>query len=167
MDVKQSGLGIVLVLVFLGFQLGISDMLGAVSWLVAVIVFSAIMYVIGRTAAMPRRQSPEIEGLWKLIVSLAVVLTAIYSLGAPLIASTMPSTMTMAQATSIRLGSWLVIFGAAMFVTGWTAKWGVTTAVGIIWVFNALLFFSGVANYFDFGLITGLPFAIYGIITKG
>jgi len=168
MDLKQSGLGIVEILVFLGFQLGLLNSLGSVGWLVGVIIFSVILYLIGRTS-MPGREPPMVAELWKFIVGFAVVLTAVYSLGAPLLASIMPASasMTMAQATSTALGSWLVIFGAAMLVTGWTTKWGVTTAVGVIWVFNALLFFSGVGSYLDFGLITGLPFVIYGIITKG
>ena len=168
MDLKQSGLGLAEILVFLGFQLGVLNSLGSVAWLVGVIVFSGILYLIGR-ASMPRRQPPMLEELWKFIVGFAVVLTAVYSLGAPLLASMMPAStsMTMAQATSIALGSWLVIFGAAMLATGWTEKWGVTVAVGLIWLFNAILFFSGAANYFDFGLITGLPFVVYGIITKG
>jgi hypothetical protein len=168
MDFKQIGLGIVEILIFLGFQLGLLNPLGSVAWLVGVIVFSVILYLIGR-ASMPRRQPPLLEELWKFIVGFAVVLTAVYSLGAPLLASMMPASasMTMTQATAIALGSWLVIFGAAMLVTGWTTKWGVTTAVGVIWVFNAILFFSGAGSYFDFGLITGLPFVIYGIITKG
>ena len=109
-----------------------------------------------------------IEELWRFTVILAVVVTAIYSLGAPLLPSMMPSgEMSMAQLTAVFLAFWLVIFGAAMFVTGWTAKWGVTTAVGILWAFGGIIFAMSVANYFDFGIITGVPFVIYGLITKG
>lgn len=166
MDVKQTGLGIVLFLVFLGFQLGFVDILGPVTWLVGVIVFAVILYLIGRVS-MPRRGPPQIEELWKFTVGFAVVVTGIYALGAPFLTSMMPAGMSMNQVTSLVLGFWLIVFGAAMFVTGWTAKWGVTTAVGIIWAFSALFFATGTGNYFDFGLLSGFPFIIYGLITKG
>lgn len=166
MDAKQTGLGLVQVLVFVAFQAGVFNALGPVAWLLGVIIFAVILYLIGRTS-MPRRQPPMIEELWKFTVIFAVVLTAIYSLGAPLLPSMMPSGgMTMAQLTAVFLAFWLVIFGAAMFVTGWTAKWGVTTAVGIIWVFGGVIFALTAGNYFDFGLLTGVPFIIFGFITK-
>ncbi len=166
MDLRQVGLGIVQFVVFLAFQFGIFNMLGPVAWLLGVIIFSVILWLIGKVS-MPRRTPPMVDELWKFTVILAVVLTAIYSLGAPFMASMMPSGITMTQATSLTLGFWLVLFGAAMFVTGWTAKWGVTTAVGIIWVFSGVISAAVTSNYFDFALITGFPFIIYGLITKG
>lgn len=166
MELKQAGLGIVQILVFLAFQAGVFNALQFTAWLLGVIIFSIIIWLIGRVS-MPRRTPPMLEELWKFTLVLAVVLTAIYSLGAPFMTSMMPPGMTMEQATSLTLGFWLVIFGASMLVTGWAAKWGVTTAVGIIWALSAILFALGTGNYFDFGLITGLPFVIYGLITKG
>ena len=166
MDLKQTALGIVQVLVFLAFQAGVFNSLQYATWLLGVIIFSVILWLIGRVS-MPRRSPPMLEELWKFTVILAVVLTAIYSLGAPFVSSMMPMGMTMEQVTSLMLGFWLVIFGAAMFVTGWTTKWAVTTTVGMIWVFAGILTAVSTGNYFDFGLITGLPFVIYGLITKG
>jgi hypothetical protein len=166
MELKQTALGVVQVLVFFAFQAGVFNSLQYTAWLLGVIIFSVILYLIGRVS-MPRRTPPMLEELWKFTIVLAVVLTAIYSLGAPFMASMMPSEMSMAQVTSLTLGFWLVIFGAAMFVTGWTVKWGVTTAVGIVWVFSGVVFAAVTSTYFDFALITGFPFIIYGLITKG
>lgn len=165
---KQTGLGVVQFLVFLAFQFGVLNVLGSIAWLVGVIVFAVILYLIGRVS-MPRRGPPQIEELWRFTVGFAVVLTAIYALGAPFLGAMMPSGMSITQVTSLVLGFWLIVFGAAMFVTGWTARWGVTTAVGIIWAFSAMFFATAVAvgNYFDFALLTGFPFIIYGLITKG
>ena len=168
MDAKQTGLGIVQVLVFIAFQAGVFNALGPVAWLLGVIIFAVILNLIGRVA-MPRRQPPMIEELWKYTVIFAIVVTAIYSLGAPLLPSMMPppAGMSMAQLTAVFLAFWLVIFGAAMFVTGWTVKWGVTTAVGILWAFGGIILAMSEGNYFDFGILTGVPFVIYGLITKG
>lgn len=165
MDLRQTGLGIVQFAVFGAFQAGVFNALGPVAWLLGVIIFSAILYLIGRVS-MPRRQPPQLEELWKFTVAFAVVLTATVSLGYPLLSSMMPS-VTMAQFSSFLLGFWLIAFGAAIFVTGWTARWGVTTAVGMIWVFTALYFVTGTPGYFYFALVTGFPFIIYGLITKG
>ncbi len=166
MDSKQTGLGIVQFIVFLAFQAGVFNALGPVAWLLGVIIFSVILYLIGKVA-MPRRQPPQSEELWKFTVLFTVVITAIVSLGAPFLSSVMPSGVSLSQFTSFILGFWLITFGAAMFVTGWTTKWAVTTAVGIIWVFSAVYFATGLPGYFYFALITGFPFIIYGLITKG
>ena len=172
MELKQTALGVVQVLIFVAFQLGVFDALQYVAWLLGVIIFSVILWLIGRVS-MPRRAPPMLEELWKFTVILAIILTAIYSLLAyvtpmmPHMAAMMPSGMSMAQVTSLILGFWLVVFGAAMFVTGWTVKWGVTTAVGIIWVFSGVFFAAVTSNYFDFALITGFPFIVYGLIAKG
>lgn len=168
MDLKQTALGIAQVLVFVAFQLGVFNQLQSMAWLLGVIIFSVILRLIGKVS-MPRRVPPMLEELWKFTVIFAVVLTAIYSLVplVPFMASMMPSGMSMAQVTSLILGFWLVVFGAAMFVTGWTVKWGVTTAVGVIWVFSGVFFAAVIASYFDFALITGFPFIVYGLITKG
>lgn len=165
MELKQTALGMVQVLVFVAFQLGVFNALQYMAWLLGVIIFAVILWLIGKVS-MPRRAPPMLEELWKFTTILAVALTAIYSLGAPYMASMMPSGMSMAQVTSLTLGFWLVIFGAAMFVTGWTVKWGVTTAVGIIWVFSGVIFAAVTGSYFDFALITGFPFIVYGLTTK-
>ncbi len=166
MDLRQTGLGVVLFAVFLAFQVGVFNMLGPVAWLLGVIIFSVILWLIGRVS-MPRRTPPQLTELWQFTTLFAIVSTAIVSLGYPLLTSMMPSGVSMAQFTSYVLGFWLIVFGAGMFVTGWTVKWGVTTAVGVIWVFSAMFFIAAPSEYFYFGLVAGLPFIIYGLITKG
>lgn len=164
MDLKQTGLGIVQFVVFLAFQAGIFNALGSVAWLLGVVIFSVILWLIGKEA-MPRRMPPAIEELWKFTVTFAIVVTAIVSLGYPLLSSMTPS-VSMAQFSSNLLGFWLIVFGAAMFVTGWTSKWGVTTAVGVIWVFTSIYFITAGFGYLYFALDAGFPFIIYGLITK-
>jgi hypothetical protein len=165
MDLKQTGLGVLLFVVFFAFQAGVVNMLGPVAWLLGVIIFSIVLWLIGRVS-MPRRAPPQLMELWRFTTLFAIVSTAIVSLGYPLLASMMPSGISMTQATSFVLGSWLIIFGAAMFVTGWTTKWLVTAVVGIIWTFSAVYFATGLPGYFHFALVTGLPFIIYGLTTK-
>lgn len=140
-------------------------MLGPVAWLLGVIVFAVILYLIGRVS-MPRRAPPQLMELWQFATVFAIVVTAILALAYPFLGSMMPSAVSMGQFTSYILGSWLIVFGAAMFVTGWTAKWVVTTTVGIVWVFSAVFFAVTQPGYFDFGILTGFPFIIYGLMTK-
>ncbi len=166
MDLRQTGLGIVLFAVFWAFQAGVFNMLGPVAWLLGVIIFSVILWLIGRVS-MPRRSPPQLMELWQFTTLFAIVSTAIVSLGYPLLGSMMPSGVSMTQFTSFVLGFWLIIFGAAMFVTGWTTKWAVTITVGIIWAFSSVYFATGLPGYFNFALVAGLPFIIYGLITKG
>ncbi len=165
MELRQTGLGAVLFLVFVAFQAGVLSALQSYAWLLGVIVFSVILWLIGR-GSMPKRMPPQVMELWQFSTALAVVITAVVSLGYPYLGSLNPG-VSMTVYTSWVLGSWLIIFGAAMFVTGWTTKWGVTTTVGIIWTFSAIYFIMGTGGYFYFGLITGFPFIIYGLITKG
>lgn len=166
MDLKQTGLGVVQLLVFLAFEFGVFKELGSIAWLIGVIIFAGILYLIGRVS-MPRRAPPQIEELWKFTTGFAVLVTAIYSLLTAYSPAMTPAGMSMNQITSLILGFWLVVFGAAIFVTGWTAKWGVTTAVGIIWAFSGIFFATVVSTYFDFAILSGLPFIVYGLITKG
>jgi hypothetical protein len=166
MDLRQTGLGVLLFAVFIAFQMGVFAVLGPLAWLLGVIIFSVILWLIGRVS-MPRRTPPQLVELWRFTTLFAVVVTAIVSLGYPLLTSMMPSGPSMAQFTAYVLGFWLIAFGAAMFVTGWTVKWAVTTVVGVIWVFSSVYFIAAPSEYFYFGLISGLPFIVYGLITKG
>ncbi len=160
MDLKQIALGFVLLAVFLLFQLGVFKLLGASAWVLGVIVLSAVFWLIGRVS-MPKRQPPELVEVWKFATIFAVVATIIIAYGSQFIVTAMMQP-GMSDFTSLVLGLWLVIFGAATFVTGWTEKWGVTTAVGIIWLFSAF----HTVSYLDFAFLVGLPFIIYGLISK-
>jgi hypothetical protein len=65
---------------------------------------------------------------------------------------------------------WLILFGGAMLLTGMQAKIGVTSLVGILWLFSAVLFATVLSNgqftFMNFGMLVGLPFIIYGIMSK-
>lgn len=159
------------ILIFLALQiLGVS-VLGSLGWLLAAIITAGILWLLGKSV-MPRRTPPQLAEIWKFTTIFVVVGIAIYSFGDLLskqyaaLASVMPNA-SMSVFTSYALGFLLISFGAAMFVTGWTARWAVTTVVGVIWLFLALFSVAGLTNYFNFGLFTGLPFVVYGLMTKG
>lgn len=107
---------------------------------------------------MPR-QPENMKELWMFTFAFAIVATAILAYGGAYVGTASPAIVTEV---------WLVLFGGAMFLTGWWAKFGVTTLVGILWLFSAVLLGMGNGQFAfaDFGLLTGLPFIIYGIMTK-
>jgi hypothetical protein len=160
LDLKQTALGFVLLIFFLLFQFGVFRPLGTSAWVLGVIVLSVIFWLMGK-ATMPKKQPPQLVELWQFATIFAVVATVIIAYGGMLVQTTMPQT-SMPDLTPLVLGLWLVIFGAATLVTGWTAKWGVTIAVGIIWLFSAF----HTVSYLDFAFLVGLPFIIYGLISK-
>jgi hypothetical protein len=164
MDLKQTGLGVVLFVAFLAFQAGIFNILGTAAWILGVVIFAVVLWLIGRVS-MPKAMPPELAELWTFAVAFAIVVTVIVSLGYPMLAPLMPS-ITMAQFGSNLLSFWLIVFGAAMFVTGSTAKWGVTTAVGVIWLFTSIYFIVAGFGYLYFAMDVGFPFIVYGLITK-
>lgn len=146
---------------FLGFQLRFFDPLGPSAWVLGVIIFSLILWLIGR-GVLPRRQPPEFTEIWYFTVAFAIVATVVIAYGGLLLGMVPPAAFV--------LSVWLIIFGAGTFVTGWTMKWGVTTATGVIWLFASTQYAvpSLAANaYLHFALVTSLPFIIYGLITKG
>ncbi len=167
MDLRQTGLGVVLFAVFLAFQMRFFEVLGPTAWVVGVIVFAGILWLIGK-GAMPKRMPPDLAELWNFTTAFAIVSTLLIAYAGPLLGAVMPSGFGMTQLTPFVLGGWLIVFGAAMFVTGWSTKWGVTTAVGVIWVFSSIhLVVSGGPNsYLFFAVVVGLPFIIYGLLTK-
>jgi hypothetical protein len=165
MDLKQTGLGVVLFVAFLAFQFGVFNVLGTAAWILGVVIFAVVLWLIGKES-MPKALPPELAELWTFTYVFAVVVTVVVSLGYPMLAPLMPS-ITMAQFGSNLLAFWLIVFGAGMFVTGWTSKWGVTTLVGVIWLFTSIYFIVAGFGYLYFALDVGFPFIIYGLITKG
>lgn len=164
MDLRQTGLGVVLFIAFLAFQAGIFNVLGTVAWILGVVIFAVVLWLIGK-GVMPRRMPPALAELWTFAYAFAIVVTVIVSLGYSMLSPLMPS-ITMAQFGSNLLAFWLIVFGAAMVITGWTAKWGVTTAVGVIWLFSSIYFITAGFGYLYFALDAGFPFIIYGLIAK-
>ena len=165
MDARQTGLGLVLMLVFLAMQAGWLPF-GAMNLLLGVVVFAAVLYLIGK-GAMPK-QSEDMKELWMFASGLALVLTVLALFAAPYLPGIVPPT-DMAAFAALLMSLWLFIFGGAMFITGWLVKWNVTMLVGIFWLFGALHFslpFVAQNAYLHFAFLTGLPFVIYGLIMK-
>jgi len=165
MDVRQTGLGLVLMLAFLAMQAGWIN-LGPLNLLLGVVVFLAVLYLIGK-GAMPK-QSEDMKELWMFSSALALVITLLALFAAPYLPGLVPPTDMQAFA-GLLMSLWLFIFGGAMFITGWTVKWNVTMLVGLFWLFGALHFslpFVAQNAYLHFAFIAGLPFVIYGLIMK-
>ncbi len=169
MDLKQTGLGVVLLVVFWAFQIGVFNFLGPTAWVVGVVAFSLILWLIGKVS-IPKPEANVTE-LWNFTVAFAIVATAIIAYLGPYLGAVFPPGFMPSQLTPLILSIWLIVFGGTMFVTGWWAKWGVTTAVGVLWLFSSTHFVSNLSpgpnSYLHFGLLVGLPFILYGLITKG
>ena len=157
MDLRQTGLGIVLFVVFWAFQVGYFESLGVSAWLLGAIIFAVVLWLIGKRA-MPK-PSADMQELW-MFTTLFVVLGTIFAAYlSPYAGVVLPPGVTMLAFTPMLLSLWLVIFGAAMVVTGWQQKWGVTLAVGLLWLISAVhLPIIGPNAYIHFAVITGFPF---------
>jgi len=159
MDLKQAGLGVVLLIIFWAFQAGYLDALGTTSWVVGVVLFGLVLWLIGKEA-MPK-QPESMKELWMFTFVFAIVATAIMAWGTPYLGT--PS-------SAMPISAWLVLFGGAMLLTGLHAKMEVTSLVGILWLFASIMFVTsfmgGSYSFIDFGLLVGLPFVIYGIMSK-
>jgi hypothetical protein len=110
---------------------------------------------------MPKRQPPALVEVWQFTSIFAVVATVIIAYGSPLMEAAIPQA-SIPDLTPLVLALSLVIFGGTTFVTGCAAKWSATTVVGIIWLLSAF----HTVSYLDFAFLVGLPFIIYGLITK-
>lgn len=164
MDLRQAGLGVILLLVFWAFQLGYFSSLGTASWFLAAVVFAGIMWAIGK-GAMPKSSESQKE-LWMFVSISALVLAALFAFVPPsLLGVTNPPSVD--QIAAIFLTILLTLFGAAMFVTGWEMKWNVTMVVGLFWMVVATHLYTLVpAAWIHFGVVTAIPFIIYGLIKK-
>ena len=170
MDGRQLVAGIVIFLVFWAFQAKfsyISD-LGTTAWFLGAVIFSVLLWFIGK-GVMPKPSASQKE-LWNFTIVFALAVTFIVSFVAPYIPGiVIPSGDVIAIVTPILLSLWLVVFGAAMFVTGWETKWGVTLMTGLIWLISSLTWVAnaGPNAWLHFAIIAGFPFIIYGLIAKG
>lgn len=164
MDLRQTGLGIVLLLVFWAFQMGFFSSLGTAGWFLAAVIFVGIVWAIGK-GVMPKPSATQKE-LWMFVSIVALVLTALIAFVPPsLLGVTSPPPVD--QRGAIVLTLLLTLFGAAMLVTGWEMKWNVTMLVGVFWLFVAThLYTLAPVAWIHFGVITSLPFIIYGLMRK-
>jgi len=159
MDLRQAGYGLALLIVFWAFQVGYFNSLGMTVWLVAVIIFSVVLWLIGKST-MPK-QSAEMKELWMFTFAFVLLATVIISYGAGYIVP--------AFSSSALVSAWLIIFGGAMFITGWQSKRSIAALIGVIWLFSSVITFTssgGLYSFMMFGLVTGLPFLINGLIKK-
>ena len=165
MDLKQTGLGALIFLIFLAFQFGALDFLGAAAFIVGVIIFSILLWAIGKVSA--GKASAEMKLIWKFTTVFAIVLTLFPTFLGPFVGAVFPPDFGAAMLTPLVLAVWLSIFGAAMFATGFYAKFPVTMIVGLIWLLAAVHMPSlGPNAWLHFAVITGFPFIIYGLVEK-
>ncbi len=168
MNLQQTVLGIVLFIVFWGFQNGYANSLGTSAWFAGSIIFVIILWLIGKSSMS--KPSAEMKELWMFTIAFAIVTTFIVSYLGPYFGVVFPANFTPAMLTPLVLSIWLIVFGGAMLITGWQSKMGVTTLIGIIWLFSALHFVTAVStgpnSYLHFGLITGLPYILSGLLAK-
>ena len=166
MDLRQAGLGVVLLLVFWAFQAGYANILGPAMWFVGALIFVAVMFLIGQGAM--KNPSAEMKELWTFTYVFALVAVAIFSFVPPgVLGITVPAGFSPSALTPYILSVLLAIFGGAMFVTGWLEKWNVTLLTGIVWLFVATHLYTLTFNaYIHFAFTISLPFIIYGLISK-
>lgn len=166
MDVRQTGLGVVLVLFFWAMQAKYID-LGPLNWVLGGVVLVVVFYLIGK-GVMPK-PSEEIKELRMFLYALVIVFSVLCAFGPAFIPGVVlpPAGFDMSP---LIIGMWLMLFGAYMFVIGWLQRWAVTSLVGVFWLFSAFQFVSAVSwgpnSWIHFGLVVGLPFIIYGLIKK-
>ena len=167
MDPKQTGLGIVLFIVFWVFQAGYLNGLGTTSWLIGAIVFSVILFLIGKSV-MPKSNEKQ-RMLWNFTIGVALLVTLFVAYVAPYVPGiVIPSGDILTIVTPILLSLWLVLFGGAMFITGWEMKWNITLLIGVIWLFSAITWVlnAGPNAYLHFAIVTSFPYIIAGLLAK-
>ncbi len=157
MDIRQTVMGLVLLLVFWAFQQGYVSALGQWEWLAGAAVFAVLLYAIGKIV-MPKA-SAEMQEIWMFAIGVALLSTIIVSVMAGGQAAIAP----------IVISWWLIVFGAAMFATGWAGKQNGALMIGLFWLIGSTHFLSAVVAgvaYLHFGLLTGVPYIIWGLVTK-
>lgn len=157
MDIQQIVLGLVLFIVFWAFQAGYVSALGQWQWLAGVVVFAVILYIIGKVV-MPK-PSAEMQQIWQFAIGVTILSTII----------TTVLTGGQAAVAPIVISWWLIVFGAALFATGWSAKQNGALMIGLFWLIGSTHFLSSTVAavaYLHFGLLTGVPYIIWGLIAK-
>lgn len=169
MDLKQTILGVVLAVVFWVYQMGYLNSLGTTAWFLASIILVAVFWMIGK-AMMPKPSASQKE-FWMFVSAFVIVFTFIISYLGPYLGAVLPTTEAGAAAFGqLVLSFWLIVFGAGMFASGWEMKQNFMLWTGLFWLFSAMHFVTsinaGPNSYLHFGLVVGLPFIIYGLVTK-
>ena len=168
MNPREVILGIILFGVFWAYQMGYTSSLGSSAWFLGAIIFVAVLWVIGKTN-MPKSPA-DIKEVWNVLMLVLLVGTFFMSYLGSYLGAVFPPDVTPAQLTPMVLSFWLVIVGAALFVTGWKTQNGLATAIAVFWLFSALHFVTAVStgpnSYLHFGFVVGMPYIIHGLIRK-
>ena len=168
MDMKHAVLSIVLIAIFVAFQMGYAAPLGPATWFVGAIVFSVILMLMGKTAMA--KSTPNIKSVWMLATIFVIAITFIISFLGPYVGAVFPPGFDPASLTPLVLSMWLIVFGGAMFVTGMEMKMAPATLIGIIWIFSAMhlvtVTAAGPNSYLHFAFVTGLPMLIASFVVN-
>jgi len=157
MDIRQTVLGLVLFIAFWAFQQGYLSALGQWEWLAAGVVFIVLLWIIGKVV-MPK-PSAEMQEIWMFAIGVVLLSTIITSYLAGGNVAVAP----------IVLSWWLIVFGAAMFATGWAGKQNGALMIGLFWLLGSVHFLAAAVApvaYLHFGLLTGVPYIIWGLVTR-
>ncbi len=166
MDARQFVLGIVILLVFWAFQAGYFSSLGPPALFVGAIIFVILTWIIGK-GIMPNPPA-ENKQMWNFVVVFLIIVSIIASFVPPnVLGAVLPAGFDFSMVVPFILALWLVLFGAAMFVTGHEMKMGMAQVIGLIWLFSAITFVgnAGPNAYLHFGIVTGLTFILGGIFS--
>lgn len=160
MDFRQVALGIVLFLIFWGFQAGYLDFLGNIAWFVGALVISLLPWAfeMGRRGPKPPEQ---VKQLWMFASAFVIVSVFIASFLAP--------SLGLDVSTPKILSIFLIIFGGGWLLHGWFQKQGIPALIGIIWIFSTLHFVASPNDpnsYIYFALVVGISFVLNGVFTK-
>jgi hypothetical protein len=157
MNAQQVVLGIVLFLVFWAYQVGYAASLGGHAWFAGAVIFVILLWLIYRS--QKKKASADMMALWNFATAFLLVATF-------LVSYLWSSLGGSAASDAGVVGFWLIVYGAAMFATGWKMGDGVSTAIGAIWLFAAVGGVVAVSPYLHFGLLTGLPYILTGLMKK-
>ena len=167
MNSKEFVLGIILFAMFWAFQVGYAASLGMHAWFAGSIIFVVLLWAIAYSV-MPKQPPAEVKQFWMFVSAFAIVTTFLISYAGPYLGAVLPS--NPATLTPLVLSIWLVVFGAAMTVGGFSSKNNIQTWIGIFWLFSALHLVTSVGtgpnSYLHFGLVVGLPHIIDGLMRK-
>ena len=167
MNNQVVGLGLLLIIVFWIFQMGYISNMGTIQWFLSAVAFVAITMVLGKTV-MPK-PSASMKHLWN-VATVFLLLIAVVASFVPmsLLGVSLPANTSPSMFVGLFLSTWLIIYGAAMFLTGNEIKDNVSSMIGIVWLLGSvhLALVTGSNSYMHFGLLTGLPILLTGLLKK-
>lgn len=155
--------GVLLFVIFAALSSMGSALLGSFLWIAAIVIFVAIMVVMGKKG-MPK--APEdIKSAWMFAVAFSVIVTAMMTAASPYMGSGTPD-----QVGNYMMAFWLVVFGGVMFAGAMSMKMTSGMVLGLVWLFSSVYFVTGTgsasAGLMWFGILTGIPFIIMGLQMK-